>query len=374
LKKHDLPSWLNAYAGKRVLVTGHTGFKGAWLCEWLLALGARVTGFSLPPPTEPSLFEQAGLDGRIRHVHGDLRNLRALEGLVAETRPDFIFHLAAQSLVRPSYEDPVETFEVNALGTAKLLEAARRAGRPCSIVAVTTDKCYENREWVQSYREDDAMGGFDPYSASKGAAELVIASYRRSFFDSGLKVRLASARSGNVIGAGDWARDRIVPDCIRHLTAGTPIPVRNPASTRPWQHVLEPLAGYLWLGACLEDPARAGSGSTSFTEAFNFGPGPVGDRTVGRLVEEMIQHWPGTWVNGQSGPAPHEASLLNLAIDKAWHKLGWRPVWTFETCVRATVEGYRAIASRPDTAHETLAGQIDSYTRDARDARLNWTL
>jgi CDP-glucose 4,6-dehydratase len=363
----------DAYRGRSVLVTGHTGFKGSWLCEWLLSLGARVTGYGLAPPTEPSLFAQAGLEGRVRHVHGDLRDINRLKDVIGECRPGFVFHLAAQSLVRPSYEDPVDTFEVNTLGTARLLEAVRRSEQPCSVVVVTTDKCYENREWLQSYREDDPLGGYDPYSASKAAAELVTAAYRRSFFSAARRVRLASARSGNVIGGGDWARDRIVPDCIRHLCAGTPIPVRHPDSTRPWQHVLEPLAGYLWLGACLEDPARSGTGAHAFDEAFNFGPGPAGNRTVGDLAAEVIKNWPGSWEAGRPDPARHEASLLNLAIDKAWHKLGWRPVWSFESCVRATIEDYREIASAPDRAREAVCRQIKAYERDARTAALAWT-
>jgi len=353
-------------------VTGDTGFKGAWLCEWLLALGARVSGYSLPPPTEPSLFAQSGLEARIRHVTGDVRDMDLLEKTVGDCRPDFVFHLAAQSLVRPSYDDPVGTFEVNVLGTARVLEAVRRLDHPCSVVAVTTDKCYENREWLQSYREDDPLGGYDPYSASKGAAELVIASYRRSFFQGGGRVRLASARSGNVIGGGDWARDRIVPDCIRHLSAGIPAHIRNPASTRPWQHVLEPLAGYLWLGACLEDPGRAGRGGGQFAEAFNFGPGASGSRTVRSLADEVIKHWPGSWTNGLAGPVPHEASLLNLAIDKAWHALGWRPVWSFEECVRATVGMYREIASDPAQAGPAMRRQIEAYAGDALCAGLAW--
>ena len=243
------------YAGKRVLVTGHTGFKGSWLCEWLLGLGAKVTGYSLSPPTQPALFEQLGLAGRLRHIIGDIRDLPGLSRALRKARPDFVFHLAAQPLVRDSYANPVETFAVNLMGTVHVLEALRSVRHPCAAVFITTDKCYENREWAYGYREDDPLGGSDPYSASKGAAELAISSYRRSFFGSH-PVRIASARAGNVIGGGDWAVDRIVPDCMRALEKGKPIPVRNPKATRPWQHVLEPLSGYLWLGACLAGSAE----------------------------------------------------------------------------------------------------------------------
>lgn len=243
-------SFAGLYRGKHVLVTGHTGFKGSWLCEWLLALGAEVTGLSLPPPTTPALFDQLGLAPRIHHRLGDVRNLEDVRDAVAKSQPDFIFHLAAQPLVRLSYEQPVETYATNVQGTVHVLEAARLAARPCTVVAITTDKCYENQEWVHSYREVDPLGGYDPYSSSKGAAELVIAAYRRSYFSAPTSpVRLASARAGNVIGGGDWARDRIVPDCIRALQNDAPIIVRNKSATRPWQHVLEPLSGYLWLGA-----------------------------------------------------------------------------------------------------------------------------
>jgi len=238
------------YAGKKVFVTGHTGFKGSWLCEWLLGLGAEVTGYSLRPPTQPALFEQIALAGRLKHIIGDIRDLPGLSRALKEAQPEFVFHLAAQPIVRDSYISPVQTFEVNLMGTVHVLEALRSVSHPCAAVLVTTDKCYENKEWAYGYREDAPLGGHDPYSASKAAAEVAISSYRRSFFQSH-PVSVASARAGNVIGGGDWAVDRIVPDCIRALEKKQPIPVRNPRATRPWQHVLEPLSGYLWLGACL---------------------------------------------------------------------------------------------------------------------------
>jgi len=258
------PTWLKAYSGKRVLVTGHTGFKGAWLCEWLLDLGAEVYGWSLPPQ-EPALFETLQLDQRMDHMVGDILDLAAFNARIQEVRPNFIFHLAAQSLVRPSYREPLLTFSTNVIGTAKLLEAVRTFDFPCTVVVITTDKCYENDGSARSFRESDPLGGHDPYSASKAAAELVVGAYRDSFFQEKGKIAVASARAGNVIGGGDWAESRIVPDCIRALSSSKAIPVRNPNFTRPWQHVLEPLDGYLTLAQQLWlRTAPAG--------AYNFGP------------------------------------------------------------------------------------------------------
>ncbi len=371
-------AFADVYRGKRVLLTGHTGFKGAWLAEWLLSLGAEVTGFALPPPTTPSLFAQLGLASRLRHIEGDVRDLAAVRAAFAAARPDFVFHLAAQPLVRLSYEQPTETFAANVMGTANILEAARLAAdpaRPCAIVAVTTDKCYENREWVHSYREEDPMGGYDPYSASKGAAELVIASYRRSFFSApGCPVRLASARAGNVIGGGDWALDRIVPDCIRALAKGEAIPVRNKVATRPWQHVLEPLSGYLWLGAALVSPQGAGFKfqPSLYQSAFNFGPALASNRTVAELVQEILKHWAGHWEDKSDPNAPHEAKLLNLATDKAHHLLGWAPAWPFAETIGRTVAWYRASAESSADHHALTTGQIADYTASARAAGLAW--
>jgi CDP-glucose 4,6-dehydratase len=366
------------YRGKRVLLTGHTGFKGAWLAEWLLGLGAEVTGFALPPPTTPSLFSQLGLASRLRHSEGDVRDLDAVRAAFASARPQFVFHLAAQPLVRLSYDQPTETFAANVMGTANVLEAARLAAdsdRPCAVVAITTDKCYENREWVHSYREEDPMGGYDPYSASKGAAELVIASYRRSFFSAaGSSVRLASARAGNVIGGGDWALDRIVPDCIRALGKGASIPVRNKVATRPWQHVLEPLSGYLMLGAALACPQVSGLKfqASSYASAFNFGPALASNRTVAELVQEILQHWPGRWEDKSDPNALHEAKLLNLATDKAHHLLGWSPAWSFAETIAHTVGWYREAAAPGADIQALTSGQIAAYTASARAAGLAW--
>ena len=334
------------YAGKRVLVTGHTGFKGAWLCEWLLGLGAEVHGWALPPVV-PSLFTSLNHIQRLNHRILDLQHLVELKGPMAELRPDFIFHLAAQPLVRLSYCQPVLTFSTNVMGTAHVLEAVRLANFPCSIVVVTTDKCYENDGRERSFRETDPLGGHDPYSASKAAAEIVIAAYRDSFFANGTPVALASARAGNVVGGGDWADDRLVPDCVRALRAGRPIAVRNPHYTRPWQHVLESLCGYLLLGAKLEEAREVESPElAALAGAFNFGPPPDEQRNVGELVEEVLRHWPGTWVPTPPKEPLPEAPRLSLAIDKAREVLGWEPRWDFEETVARTMAWYVEFANR----------------------------
>jgi CDP-glucose 4,6-dehydratase len=368
-------AFADTYRGKKVLVTGHTGFKGAWLAEWLTSLGAEVTGFSLPPPTKPSLFSQLDLSRRIQHVEGDVRDLAAVERVIGAAEPAFVFHLAAQPLVRLSYREPVETYATNVMGTVNVLEAVRRHGRPCALVAITTDKCYENREWVHGYREEDALGGHDPYSSSKGAAELVIAAYRRSFFSSpDSLVHLASARAGNVIGGGDWALDRIVPDCIRALQSGDAIPVRNKVATRPWQHVLEPLSGYLWLGAALGGtcPSAFPAPPKHYATAFNLGPALTSNRTVAELVAEILKHWPGRWEDKSDPKAVHEANLLNLATDKAFHFLQWQPVWDFAETIAQTISWYREVDPAPETARAKSRSQIETFTRDARLRGLAW--
>jgi CDP-glucose 4,6-dehydratase len=346
-----------AYAGKKVLLTGHTGFKGSWLTLWLRDLGAEVTGYALAPDPMPSLFLAAGVERACRHVVADVRDLARLRAVLHEVRPDLVFHLAAQPLVRLSYEQPVETLQTNVLGTAHVLEAIRQEGRPCAVVVVTSDKCYENREWLYGYREDEPMGGHDVYSTSKGAAELVVASYRRSFFPiSRLAqhgVAVASARAGNVVGGGDWAKDRIVPDAIAALAEKRPIPVRNPNGVRPWQHVLEPLGGYLLLGARLAGSEAAAppfapsvpgvEGRARYCEAWNFGPRPEDARPVREVVEAVIRAWGGgSWDDKHDPHAPHEAGLLRLSIEKAQARLGWLPRWRFEETFRRTVEWYRA--------------------------------
>jgi len=368
----DMHNLLNIYSGKRVLVTGHTGFKGAWLCERLLGLGADVRGLSLPAP-RPSLFFALELERRMKHAIQDIRNAHQMEHAIQEVQPEIIFHLAAQALVRVSYREPVPTFATNALGTANLLEAVRVANLPCAIVVVTTDKCYENDGTAhggkaRSFQESDPLGGHDPYSASKAAAEIVVASYRNSFFAHGTEVALASARAGNVVGGGDWAEDRIVPDSIRALSAGTPIPVRNPGFTRPWQHVLEPLGGYLLLGAKLEQARQTKSPEeiARYAQAFNFGPEPDANRSVRDLVEEIVRHWPGSWEQVAQEKHLQEAPLLSLAIDKARATLGWKPRWDFVETVRHTVSWYRdyfarAQKSSPPSMIEFTQKQIRAY-------------
>ncbi len=356
------------YRGKRVFVTGHTGFKGSWLCEWLLSLGAEIAGYALDPQPHEILYSQLNLENRIARDHrGDLADHVRLASLVADFSPDIVLHLAAQPLVRLSYDIPRETFATNIMGTVHLLEAVRLAGRPCTVVAVTTDKCYENREWLHAYREEDAMGGHDPYSASKGAAEIVISSYRRSFFASGSQIKLASARAGNVIGGGDWAKDRIIPDCIRALRNGEPILVRNKIATRPWQHVLEPLSGYLWLAASVATETH----HRDLASAFNFGPSLTSNRTVAELVAELLRHTGGEWTDASDPNALHEASKLNLATDKAFHLLQWQPVWDFERTLENTARWYWEERSGRDPI-ELTRSQIRSYEADASSKQLPW--
>jgi CDP-glucose 4,6-dehydratase len=365
-------AFAEAYRNKRIFLTGHTGFKGSWLAEWLLALGANVTGYSLPPPTEPAMFHQLGLAARLKHIEADVRDLSELRHAIEASQPDFIFHLAAQPIVRLSYREPVETFSTNIMGTVNVLEAIRRAGRPCAVVVVTTDKSYENREWIYGYRECDPMGGHDPYSCSKGAAELVISSYRQSFFSGpDSSIRLASGRAGNVIGGGDWAPDRIVPDCIRALQRGETIPVRNKVSTRPWQHVLEPLSGYLWLGAQLSSVTKESS-TAALASAFNFGPALNSNRTVAQLVQEILQHWPGRWEDKSDPRAVHEAKLLNLATDKAFHLLHWEPVWSFKQTIAHTIMWYLKNRTNPELSSAVTVDQIAAYTAQARERGISW--
>jgi CDP-glucose 4,6-dehydratase len=363
------------YAGTSVFLTGHTGFKGAWLSEWLLSLGATVTGYSIDCEKR-SLFNELHLTDRMRDVRGDVRDLAELTNQVATLRPDFIFHLAAQPLVRQSYSDPVDTFTTNVNGTINVMEAVRVSKNRCVMVMVTTDKCYENREMDYAYRENDPLGGHDPYSASKAAAEIAISSYRKSFFAPGANsgVALASARAGNVIGGGDWAADRIVPDAIRALQRGEEIGVRNKEATRPWQHVLDPLSGYLTLGAALSDSLHSEQGSRPMIETcsgFNFGPRPESNRNVAAVVLEVLKHWPGRWIDRSERDAPHEAGLLNLNIDKAERVLAWQPVWNFEEAVAHTISWYRETTNGTDALSLTRQ-QIAAYQADATRHGLEW--
>ncbi len=353
----DLPE---IYRGRRVLVTGHTGFKGGWLTFWLNQLGARVFGFALPPTTRPALFEAVSLASCVEHREGDIRDFARLQSVWREVRPDVVFHLAAQPIVRESYRDPLTTVQTNVLGTANVLEQVRLSQTPVAAIVITSDKCYENQEWVFGYRETDQLGGRDVYSASKGAAELLVSAWRRSFGGVNARGTLASVRAGNVIGGGDWACDRIVPDCIRALASDEPILVRNPFAVRPWQHVLEPLSGYLELGCRLLAPST--EDRLRFADAWNFGPMPENARTVQEVVEELLRHWgSGKWVDGRDSKAPHEAGLLRLCTDKARSILGWRPRWDFATTMRHTVEWYRAFYSGADMA-AWCRRQIEAYS------------
>jgi CDP-glucose 4,6-dehydratase len=351
-----------AFSGKKIFVTGHTGFKGSWLAAWLVGLGAEVAGFSLPG--EAWLFDRLGLAKKLHDGRGDIRDCAALQKALVAAAPDFVFHLAAQPLVRLSYRQPLETWAINVMGTAHLLEVCRALKNRAAVVCVTSDKCYRNREWLHAYHEDDPLGGHDPYSASKAAAEIAVASYRDSFFPADGPVQVASARAGNVIGGGDWAEDRLVPDCLRALQKGETIRVRNPDSTRPWQHVLEPLGGYLVLAAAL---ARPGA-DPALATAFNFGPGISSNRPVSDLVEEILRHWPGRWESCADAAAPHEAGKLNLATEKAFHLLGWQPVWDFEETVKQTVEWYRREAEGAD-AWGLTAAQIAHYVACAAERK-----
>jgi CDP-glucose 4,6-dehydratase len=344
----------NFWQNRKVLVTGHTGFKGSWLLLWLLQLGAKVHGYALPADSEPNLFRSLWPSYRdaFDHQEADLDDLAALEQSIQSAQPEVVLHLAAQPLVRESYRDPLGTWRTNVVGTLHLLEALKPLQHPCAVVMVTTDKVYANREWVHGYRETDRLGGHDPYSASKAGAELAVQSWRASFCGSGPHqtphLRIATARAGNVIGGGDWAADRIVPDAVRALAAQQPVRVRNPGATRPWQHVLEPLSGYLLLAQQLLTAA------TPPCEAFNFGPPLSSNRCVQELVEAMLAQWSGAWELEQQSQAPHEAGLLHLQVDKAHHQLGWQPRWDFDTTVSRTVNWYRDVANGADPVSLSL--------------------
>lgn len=323
------------WRGKRVLLTGHTGFKGSWLSLWLQSLGASVRGVALDPPTDPALFRVARVAEGMEHRIADIRDLEAIEAQAKEFKPEIIIHMAAQSLVRVSYQRPIETYATNVMGTVHVLEAARLAGSVRAIVNVTTDKCYENREWVWGYREDEPMGGHDPYSSSKGCAELVSSAYRKSFLKAA-GIAMATARAGNVIGGGDWAQDRLVPDILRALEQGRPVPIRNPHAVRPWQHVLEPLSGYLRLAERLFERGQ------SDAEAWNFGPRDEDCRSVQWIVERLCEEWgQGASWDAQPGEHPHEASFLKLDISKARQRLNWMPRWPLEIGLARVAEWHR---------------------------------
>ncbi|QBQ42690.1 CDP-glucose 4,6-dehydratase [Sphingobacterium psychroaquaticum] len=350
------------YKGKRVFLTGHTGFKGAWMLNFLSLLGANVKGYALQPKTEIDLFNLTEGDSLCESVIGDIRDADRLSLEISSFRPDFVFHLAAQPLVRLSYEQPVETFEVNAIGTANVLEAVRRLANPCAIVLITTDKVYHNKEWEYPYRENDRLGGYDPYSASKACAELIIDSYRNSFFNSKNlnqhKKGIAVARAGNVIGGGDWSKDRLIPDIIKAFSIGQPVLIRNPQAIRPWQHVLEPIFGYLLLGARLyEDPL-------GFSKEYNFGPEVTDALTVEEMMKLAQLSWPdGTYVIDGIGGQLHEAGLLKLDISKVAAELHWHPRMNAKLAVKMTMDWYKEFKYN--------IGSISCFTREQINDFLN---
>ena len=345
----------NSFSGKKILITGHTGFKGSWLAFLLSEMGADVMGFALPPTTAVNHFDLLKLDGKIRHVVGDIRDAALVAKTLQEFQPEFVFHLAAQALVRTSYDDPASTFSTNVMGSVNLLEAVRRCESVRSLVYITSDKCYENVEWIWGYREIDRLGGRDPYSASKAAAEIVFSSYARSFFEQRPMLGAASTRAGNVIGGGDWAVDRIIPDCIRAIEAGEPVRLRNPSATRPWQHVLEPLAGYMLLAARLYEEPKKWGGS------WNFGPSTHEVRTVKNVAEVIVGHiGKGRIEVVESQTQVHEARLLQLNCDKAHQLLGWYPRWHVEKTLEATALWYKNIMNGGN-AEEITRAQIYEF-------------
>jgi CDP-glucose 4,6-dehydratase len=357
-----MPGFLSgALHNRRVFVTGHTGFKGSWLTLWLSRLGAHVTGYALPPTTQPNCFDAARVHSCLEdHHEGDIRDFQRLETCLLASKPEVVLHLAAQPLVRESYRAPAETFAVNVQGTVHVLEAVRRLDAPCAVVVVTSDKCYQNNEQIWGYRECDPLGGHDPYSASKAASEIVTASYRNSFFPPAHLdqhgIQLASARAGNVIGGGDWSRDRIITDVVHCLEQGMPVGVRNPRAVRPWQHVLEPLCGYLSLAARMVAAPEA-----HLSSAWNFGPAPGEELPVGDLVDLFLAEWgSGSWRDLSTAEAPHEAGVLRLAIDKAIWELGWRPRWSVREAVMGTARWFKTFAPGVDMAEACLA-DIEAY-------------
>jgi CDP-glucose 4,6-dehydratase len=343
------------WKGKRVFITGHTGFKGGWTVLWLKRMGAVIKGYALEPSTSPSLFEIANVEEGIESQIGDIRDLDSLKKSISDFEPEILIHMAAQPLVRLSYKDPVGTYQTNVMGVVNLLEAVRACASIKSVINVTTDKCYENNEWNWGYRENEPMGGHDPYSNSKGCAELVTSAYRKSFFGSESSVSLASGRAGNVIGGGDWSDDRLIPDVLNAFDKGEPVLIRNPLATRPWQHVLEPILGYLTLAEKLYDT------DNEFAEGWNFGPRDEDVRTVGDVLDYLVAHWPksASW-QLDSDEQPHEAQLLKLDISKAKAKLNWQPVWGLDTTLQSIIDWHQSWVNGEDMETVTL-NQIINY-------------
>lgn len=347
------------WKGRRVFLTGHTGFKGSWLSLWLNALGSDLTGYALEPPTQPSLYDQAKVSSAVKSICADIRDFQRLKSALDESRPDVVIHMAAQSVVRRGYEDPIETYSSNVMGTVNLLEALRQLGRPCVVVNVTSDKCYENKEWVWGYRESDALGGHDPYSNSKACAELVTSAFCDSYFradDSGrIRVAVASARAGNVIGGGDWTRDQLIPDLMRSFLGGEPCLIRSPSAIRPWQFVLEPLRGYLMLAERLAEK------TSRFDTAWNFGPSEADAKTVSWIADRLVHSWgnSASWRN-DAAMHPSEAHYLKLDVSKARNELGWQPLLSLSPALDWIVAWYRAFQRGDDLGRLTRM-QIDQY-------------
>jgi CDP-glucose 4,6-dehydratase len=364
----------NIFDGKVVLITGHTGFKGSWLTTWLLKLGASVVGFSDRVPTNPSIFETLHLQDKINHNFGDIRDFNKVKSLISDIKPDFVFHLAAQSLVSVSIADPIDTISTNVIGTSNLLQSVREINHHCAVVVVTSDKCYENNEWVWGYRETDAMGGKDIYSASKGAAEIIFKSFFRTYFNtSNGTVKLATGRAGNVIGGGDWSKDRIIVDCIREWTNGKPVQIRSPNSTRPWQHVLEPLSGYLSLASSLYENGKSNG------ESFNFGPKSEQNRTVLELIQDLSKGWGFTdqdkpFILSQS-EFHSEAILLKLNCDKALSELKWESNLDYIQCVDFVVDWYKNYYfGNKDSLYDFTLNQIQEYENLASFRNISWAI
>jgi len=357
----------NVYQGKRVFITGHSGFKGSWLALWLHKMGAIVKGYSLSPNTSPCHWELLNLE--IESVYGDIRNEEKLEAEIKKFQPDIVFHLAAQPIVRYSYEYPLETYETNIMGTIKLFEACRKVNSIRAIINVTSDKCYDNKEWVFGYRENDAMGGYDPYSSSKGCAEIITSSYRNSYWNldkyaSEHTVLLASCRAGNVIGGGDWAQDRLIPDMVKAVSKGEEVSIRNPYSTRPWQHVLDPLSGYLLVGQKLLEQQKF------FAKAWNFGPSDEECLSVKDVLERMKKSWPDINIKYDKSAQPHEAMLLKLDCSQAHIELLWKPGWKNNYVFSKTALWYKVFSEKKNIISST---QIDEYIDDAKKQKLIWT-
>ena len=362
----------NIYKGKKVLVTGNTGFKGSWLTTWLLNLGAEVYGYSDGIPTSPSMFEVLGLETRITQQYADIRDKEVFSSFVQEVKPDFIFHLAAQAIVSTSYKEPLDTVTTNVVGTACVMEAIRDIDWQCNCVIITSDKAYDNVEWIWGYRENDALGGKDVYSGSKGAAELIIKSYWHSFIKNMPNIKMGIARAGNVIGGGDWAKDRIIVDCVKAFANNQTVEIRSPKATRPWQHVLEPLSGYLTLGQCLAEN-RIENG-----EPFNFGPRAEQTKTVLQLVKDLAELWgldPEESVRLTGNIPFHEATLLKLNCDKALAYLDWHSTLHYEECIHFIAEWYKNYYLTPKSdMYDLTRKQIEEYTVSAKSQKINWAL